>query len=58
MGGLRWKWEAAPAGVGEQRSSGGKVAAGGRDPVRSIGRQWERVGTNVPVAQMTEKTCP
>lgn len=56
--GLRWKREAAPAGAGEQRSAqreGGRRRQGACGAPRALGRQWERVRTNVLVTQMTGK---
>lgn len=56
--GLGWKWEVAPAGVGEQRSAqreGGSRTQGACGASRALGRQWERVGTNVLVTQMADK---
>lgn len=56
--GSRWKWEAAPAEVGEQRSArreGGSRRQGACGAPGALGRQWEGVGTSVLVTQMTEK---
>lgn len=53
-----WKWEAAPAGVGEQRSAqreGGSRRQGSCRAPGALGRRWEIVGTNLLVTQMTEK---
>lgn len=53
-----WKWEAAPAVLGGQGSAwreGGSRRQGACGAPGALGRQWERVGTNVLVAQMTEK---
>lgn len=53
------KWEAAPAGVGGQRSAqreGGSRRQGSCRAPGALGkRQWERVGTNLLATQMTEK---